>query len=191
LKLRSPIIALAFGLLAACAGGDTRIANTLDPETGITITYCRTPFVFYREDSGKAAHARNLVHLGPVEVNRSGDFRYFIWLGIWNTLQNTAVGDNRDGFESIVILADGEPLSLDLTGWTAAAIGATTPVYTKPVASAADAYYEVTVDHLRLIAGARDLRIQAGGNQNHAFDLWDQQKAAKAAIRSFLDEAVY
>ena len=178
-------------LLSACAGNDARTVNKLDSLTGVTITYSEAPMVFYRDDSGKAAHARNFVHLAPLEINRMGDFRYFLWLGIWNTLQDAGPGDARDGFESIVIFADGEPLSLDLAGWTAIAIGASEPVYTKPVSSAADAYYEVTIDHLRVIAGATDLRIQSTGPRQRSFEPWDNQTAAKASLREFLGKSVY
>ena len=185
------ISALLLPLLSACAGNDARTVNKLDSLTGVTITYSEAPMVFYRDDSGKAAHARNFVHLAPLEINRMGDFRYFLWLGIWNTLQDADPGDARDGFESIVIFADGEPLSLDLAGWTATAIGASEPVYIKPVSSAADAYYEVTIDHLRVIAGATDLRIQSTGPRQRSFELWDNQTAAKASLREFLGKSVY
>ena len=178
-------------LLSACAGNDARTVGKLDSVTGVTITYSEAPMVFYRDNSGKAAHARNFVHLGPLEINRMGEFRYFLWLGIWNTLQDVDSGDARDGFESIVIFADGEPLSLDLSGWTATTIGASEPVYIKPVSSAADAYYEVTIDHLRVIAGATDLRIQSTGPRQRAFELWDNQAAAKASLQEFLGKSVY
>jgi len=178
-------------LLAACAGHSADTAHKLDSVTGVTITYSEAPMVFYRDNSGKAAHARNFVHLGPLEVNHMGDFRYFLWLGIWNTLQDVGSGDARDGFESIVIFADGEPLALDLSGWTATAIGASEPVYIKSVSSAADAYYEVTIDHLRVIAGATDLRIQSTGPRQRSFELWDNQAAAKASLQEFLGKSVY
>lgn len=178
-------------LLSACAGHDARTANKLDSLTGVTITYSETPMVFYRDDSGKAAHARNFVHLAPLEINRMGEFRYFLWLGVWNTLQNADPGDARDGFESIVIFADGEPLSLDLSGWTAAAIGASEPVYVKPVSSAADAYYEVTIDHLRVIATATDIRIQSTGPIQQSYEQWDNQRSAKASLQEFVSKSVY
>lgn len=178
-------------LLYACAGNEARTVNILDSVTGVTITYSEAPMVFYRDDSGKAAHARNFVHLAPIEINRMGDFRYFLWLGIWNTLQDADPGDALDGFESIVIFADGEPLSLDLSGWTASAIGASEPIYIKPVSSATDAYYEVTIDHLRVIAGATDLRIQSTGPRQRSYELWDSQTAAKASLQEFLGKSVY
>ena len=147
--------------------------------------------VFYRDDSGKAAFARNYLHLGPLEVNRTGSFHYYLWLGIWNTMQDAEPGEARNGFESIVIYVDGEPLALELTGWTPAAIGATEPVYVRPVASAADAYYEVTVDHLRLIAASQDVRVQSTGPGTRTYELWDKQKSARKSLNEFLRNSVY
>lgn len=188
--LRATAFAIVF-LLSSCAGGGTYTANKLDSITGVTITYSQAPMVFYRDQSGKAAHARNFVQLAPLEINRMGEFRYFLWLGVWNTLQDAGAGESRDGFESIVIFADGEPLSLELSGWSAAAIGASEPVYLKPVSSAADAYYEVTIDHLRVIAAANDVRILTTGPKPRSFDLWDQQRAARTSFKEFLDKSVY
>jgi len=178
-------------LLAACAGGNAYTAHKLDAITGVTITYSQTPMVFYRDDSGKAAHARNFVHMAPLEVNRMGEFRYYLWLGVWDTLQDINAGQTRDGFDSVVIFANGEPLALDLAGWTASAIGASEHVYVRPVASAADAYYEVTVDQLRLIAASDDLRIQSTGPGARSYEMWDQQKSAKQSLREFLHNSVY
>jgi hypothetical protein len=177
--------------LAACADHGTRIAEELDPLTGVTITRSQVPLVFYRDNSGVAAHAKSLVHLGPLEVNRMGEYRYYLWLGIWNTLQDAAPGVSRDGFESIVIYADEEPLPLDIMGWSAEAIGASRPAYVQPVSSSTDAYYEVTVDHLRLIAAATRVRIHTTGNKAHSYELWNDQKSAKASFQEFLKNSVY
>jgi hypothetical protein len=147
--------------------------------------------VFYRDVSGRAAYARDYVHVAPLEVNRSGAYRYYLWLGIWNTMEDARSDQSRDGFESIVVFADGEPLPLEIAGWTATAIGASEPVYLKPVASAADAYYEVTLDQLRLISEAKDVRLQSTGKRRGSYEPWDDQKSAKAGLIEFLDGSVY
>ena len=187
---RVPIILIAL-LLTACAGNDARSLNKLDTVTGVTISYSRAPMVFYRDDFGKAAHSRNFVHLAPLEVNKMGEYRYFLWLGVWNTLQNARPGETRDGFESITIFADGEPLSLQLSGWTASAIDASEPVYMKPVSSAADAYYEVAMDTIRVIAEADDIRILSTGPKQQSFELWDRNSAARSSLQEFLDRSAY
>lgn len=181
----------ALVLLAGCSTSNPLISNKLDPVTAVTITFSDAPLVFYRDESGRAAFARNYIHLGPLEVNRSGSFRYYLWLGIWNTMQDAKSNVPRDGFNSIVVFADGEPLPLEVSGWTAEAIGASEPVYLKPVATSADAYYEVTIDHLRLIAEAKDLRVQSTGAPRKSYEPWDNQATAKASLAEFLDYSVY
>lgn len=167
------------------------VRDQMDPVTSVSISYSQTPMVFYRDVSGRAAYARDFAHLAPLEVNRSGDYRYYLWIGIWNTMADAQSDQSRDGFESIVIFADGEPLPLEVAGWTVAAIGASEPVYLKPVASAADAYYAVTVDQLRLIAEAKDVRLQSTGRRNDSYEPWDDLKAAKAGLIKFLEGSVY
>jgi hypothetical protein len=61
----------------------------------------------------------------------------------------------------------------------------------KPVASAADAYYEVTIDQIRLIAESRDLRLLTSGNMQGSFELWDNQQGAFSGLRQFLEASAF
>ncbi len=189
-RLLAAIVLLAL-VTGGCSTDSALVRDQMDPATSVNISYSQTPMVFYRDVSGRAAYARNFVHMAPLEVNRSGDYQYYLWLGIWNTMADAQSEQSRDGFESIVVFADGEPLPLEIAGWTVAAIGASKPVYLKPVASAADAYYAVTVDQLRLIAEAREVRLKTTGARNESYEPWDNQKAAKASLVEFLEGSVY
>ena len=191
LNRRHIATALLVFAMSSCSSESRLIVDQMDPVTSVTISYSQTPMVFYRDVSGRAAYARDFVHMAPLEVNRSGDYRYYLWLGIWNTMADSQSGPSRDGFESIVIFADGEPLPLEVAGWTVSAIGASKPVYLKPVASAADAYYRVSVDELRLIAEAKDVRLQSTGPRHDSYEPWDDQRAAKAGLIEFLGRSVY
>lgn len=86
----------------------------------------------------------------------------------------------------VVVVADGEPLLLELSGWTPDTIGISEPVCLKPMASAAGAYYQVTVDQFRLIAESSDIRLRTAGPRPRDFELWDSQAAAKASLAEFL-----
>ena len=172
--------------VVGCASTSPTINDNLDPLTGVTVTFSRTPLVMYRENPSQAAYARNYVHLGPIQVNRSGSYQYYLWIGIWNTMQTADLSEHRDGFESIVLFADGEPLLLELSGWTQEAIGTSERVYLKPVASSADAYYQVTADQIRLIAQSRDIRLRTTGSSPKDFELWDDQKSARNDLTEFL-----
>jgi len=178
---------VAASLVCGCASSGETINEKLDPLTSATLAYSSTPMVLYRDDPGQAAHARNFVSIGPLLVNRSGDYRYFLWLGIWNTNQTPSIDERRDGFDSIVLFVDGEPLALDIAGWTPEAIGASEPVYPQPVASALDAYYRVTADQIRLLAAAADIQLQTTGFASRSFIPWDNQAAARQSMQRFVE----
>ncbi|MCH9695292.1 MAG: hypothetical protein K0U72_12350 [Gammaproteobacteria bacterium] len=171
--------------IAGCATSST-LGVKLDPRTSATLTFSPTPMILYRDVPGHAAYARNFVSLGPIQTNRSGNYQYFIWLGIWNTHHRLYETDARDGFDSIILLVDGEPLVLDAAGWTPETIGASEPVYVRQVASALDAYYQVTIDQIRLLADAEEVSLKTTGFSSHSFELWDRQSAAREGLRDFL-----
>jgi hypothetical protein len=175
-------------LLAACVSSGPLVEQTLDPVTGVTVLRSMAPVVLYADNSAYAAHARDYVYLGPVEVNRMGTHSYYLWLGIWSTIRQTErLSTQRDGFESVTLFVDGQPLPLELEGWTLDAIGVSEPVYVKPVASAADAYYRVTVDQIRLIAESSDIQLRVGTARPRSYSLWDKQGSANASMHAFLE----
>ncbi|NCF25358.1 MAG: hypothetical protein GWP60_12550 [Gammaproteobacteria bacterium] len=176
---------------AGCVSTSVLIEEKLDMGTGVTVTHATAPIVLYRDNSAYAAHARDYVYLGPVQINRMGDYSYFLWLGIWSTISDADRSYERDGFESITLFADGEPLQLELVGWTLESIGVSEPVYVKPVASAADAYYRVTIDQIRLIANAREIELHAGTAPVKVYLMWDRQGSAHASMREFVDRGLY
>ena len=194
-KRLSPLLCVLALVTAAGAGGCSSSTalrgEKLDPVTSATISYSEQPLVFYRDVSGRAALAKDFVYMAPVAVNRGGNYRYYIWLGIWTVAGEGSTDATRDGFESILLVADGEPLQLEITGWTVGAIGASEPVYSKPAASAADAYYELTLDQLRPLADAEQLRLHIGGDARDTFEPWDDQRRGKAALLEFIDGPTY
>ena len=84
-----------------------------------------------------------------------GSYRYYLWIGAWST--HASLRDDtkrRDALASVTIIADGEPLSFEIGSWTHDGVGVSTAIYDKPVATAIDAYYPVTLDQVRLLAEA-------------------------------------
>jgi hypothetical protein len=183
-------VTLLAGLAVACGSSTPLLEESLDYGTGVTLTRSTAPVVLYRDNSGHAAYARDFVYVGPIEVNRMGSYNYYLWLGIWSTLDDSSRWTKRDGFESITLYADGEPLQLEVAGWSVESIGASRPVFTKPVASAADAYYPVTVDQIRLIAEARDLELQTSSPPMMRYHRWREGDAGAMAMRQFVTRAL-
>lgn len=172
--------------LGGCASQTGSTVEKLDPLTGVTMTAATAPTVFYRDNSGRAAFARDFISLGPVQVNKSGRYRYFLWAGAWSTGQQPDEMARRDDMERLILFVDGEPVPLDLAGWTPESIGASSSMYSKPVASAVDAYYEVTIDFIRLLANASEVHLRTGGASSETYELWDDQQGAKKSLGAFL-----
>ena len=177
-------------VLAACGGTTPAVSDRLDPLTGVTVTSATKPLVFYRDRSAQAAYAKDYVYLGPLEVNNMGRRDYFIWLGIWGSSDSADRSSQMNDFESIVVYADGEPLNLEVNGWTPASIGLSESVYVKPVASATDGYYRVTIDQIRLMAEARDLEIRTGSTHPHRYTPWDTASTTSASMQAFVREVL-
>ena len=141
--------------------------------------------------SGRAVFSRNDVYIAPVEINRSGDYRYYLWPGIWNVDSDASTPESRDGFEYITVLAYGEPLQLELKGWTPDAIGTSEPIITKPAGAAADIYYAVSLAQLRRRVEASELRVEIGGGDRGAYGPWDDQEPGKATLNELLNGPDY
>ena len=180
------LCAVAATLLAACGGSKLLVEDTLDLRTGVTVTRTTEPVIFFRDRSAFAAHARDYVYIGPVEVNSMGQRRYFLWLGAWSTSESSGRATVQDDFETIVVFADGEPLDLQVAGWNPATIGASESVYVKPASSAIDAYYGVTIDQIRVIAEARDLEIRTGPSASDHYLAWESSVSATDGLREFV-----
>ncbi len=181
------LILLSLGL-ASCSSTGPLVKESFDPGNGATVLRATKPLVLYRDNSAYAAFARDFVYLGPIEVNSMGSYDYYLWLGVWSTMRDSFRTDARDGFDTVVLLADGQPIPLEFSGWTLDTIGVTRPVYVKPVAGAADAYYKVTIDQIRLIAASRQIDLRIGRAGAVSYGLWDQQDTAFASIRAFLNK---
>ena len=174
-------------LVCACTSMNTMPYSGLDPETGATIERAAAPIRFYRDNSGRAAYARDFIYLGPLSVNQMGRYRYYLWLGVWSTHAGAIDTTQRhDELETITIIADGEPLALDVAGWTPGTVETSAPVYDRPVASAVDAYYLVTLDQIRLLSEARDISIQTAPGESGRYEVWADGDRSAEAMRQFV-----
>ena len=185
------LVLVATACATGCSSNSALTREKLDPITSVTIRYSGHPLVFFRNISGRGAFVKDYVDLGPIEINRSGDYRYYVWLGIWTADGDTATDAAGDRLESIVIFTDGAELRLSIKGRSVEAIGASEPIYSKPVSSAVDAYYEVSFDQLRILADAANLRLRFGADDSPAFEPWNNQELGKAALLEFLNRPTY
>jgi len=178
-------IGMAALLASACASNPGIVVSKLDPRTSVTITYNQSPLVFSRTLNESVSRAEEHLYLGPVEVNRSGNYRYYLWAATWSTMDGSPINSRPDRFETIEVLADGTPVTLKISAGSLRAIGVSEPVYQKPAPWATEVYYSVTLDQLRLIAEATDLRAQYSSTRE-SYEPWDDQVSSKAGLHAFL-----
>lgn len=183
-------IGMAALLASACASNSEIIVSKLDPRTSVTITYNHSPLVFSRTLDENVSRAEEHLYLGPVEVNRSGDYRYYLWAATWSTMDGSPDNPRPRRFETIEVLADGKPVTLKLTAGSLRSIGVSEPVYRKPVPWATEAYYGITLDQLRLMAEATELRAQYSSTRE-SYEPWDDQVSSKAGLDAFLAHSEY
>lgn len=187
LPARMPHVAIAAAILmiGACATSSEPVLTKLDPRTSVTATYIKSPLIFFRSLSGTQAEAREYVYIGPLEVNRSGDYRYYLWLANWSMMDTGQLVRPGNDFKSIAIVADGKAITLEISGDSLQSVGASESIYPRPVGWATEMYYTVTLEQLRLVAAATTLQVKFVSS-GETFLPWDDQTASKSGIGEFL-----
>jgi hypothetical protein len=174
---------------SACAGGHGELLRQhLDERTALVLTGLGEPLVLYREQPQLAAHARDYVQLGPLEVNRQGNLTYYLWMGIWSTIDRGPGSDEGAKFDHVYLFVDGEPMELALGGSVPPFKAQDLRFYDKPVRSTVDAFYAVTADQLRRLGGAKDVYLVLGTDERGRYDTWKWNSIALSAFAQYTDD---
>ncbi len=176
-------------IIAGCATPAPMVRETLDPLTAVTVSASNTPFVLFREEPARSADADHYIHLGPIRVNKGGHYQYYMWVGAWSVAWPIDLAAYRHDLERIIIFADAEPLSLEVIGWTPAAIGTSAAVYANPFGSGSTAYYRVTAEQVRRLSVAREISLHISDANSDRFALWGEQKVAWGDLIEFVARA--
>ena len=177
--------ALSALLTTACISNPEPVVSKLDPLTMVTINYINSPFIFFRARGESHTAAQDYVYIGPLEANRSGNYRYYLWLATWSSTDNVQSEPSPERLESVDLIADGKSVTLKMNGASVAAFGASEAVYPKPVGWATEIYYDLTLEQLREIAEASDLRLRFPAT-GETYAPWDDQTGSKAGALEFL-----
>ncbi len=173
-------------VLSACATEKSSVVEKMDELTAVTITHHRTPIIMSTDTQFALRDAKEFVEIGAIEVNRMGTLRYFLWLGI-SVANYTESADARpEGFESIVLVAGDDEFQLDVVGWTHHEIGTSERIYKKLFSSSTDAYYEITLDQIQLLAETGGMKVRTTGSVPKEFVLWYRPITAKGDLSEFL-----
>ena len=174
-------------LLSACATEQAPVVERLDEKTAVTITNSRTPIILSPDTPYDRSATRDYLRIGAIEVNRMGNLEYFLWIGISDFNHMTSGIQQPEEFESITLIVGSEESQFDVRGWTPDAIGASKPVYKKLFRNSADAYYQVTLEHIQRLAAADVLKLRTSGSEPRDFVPWYKQTTAKDDLAEFLE----
>lgn len=161
---RYTALALAASLsLVSCrtVAPDRRATQYLDDATGATITRVEVPVTFYSDDPSRAANARDYLDVAPLAVNRSGNYSWWLWLGVWSTIDRGASGGDPElaDISAIQLMVDGEPMDLWMQAATDRIPGAATLPYAATVAPARSMVLPLTASQVGRLGRATRIGI--------------------------------
>ena len=181
---------VVIAILSACTAGQPAVIERLDELTAATVTYCRTPLIMSPDTPHDRESRRDYVQIGVIEVNRMGKLEYYLWFGITEVNQVAAADTHPEGFASIVLAVNEKSIKLDVKGWSPSVIGTSAPVYQKIFPDSADAYYQVTLDQIQLLADSDSLMLRTTGPAAREFVSWYSQTAFDSNLAEFLREVM-
>jgi hypothetical protein len=168
---------------------DAGMRQYFDESNGATVTRLAAPLAFYSEEPMLASNARDYIYIGPAELNRSGDRKLILWANFCSTIDRPRRADRYEP-DRVFLMLDGKPMELSPAN---VRMGANEWSYVSPVVGGSTRVYRVTRAQLRLLAGARDIRILA--EQSGATREYTWWRGAETGFRHFAgyldDESQY
>jgi hypothetical protein len=186
--IRALFPALLAAFMTIAAGDDKPVFEYLDEQTAATITAAVQPLVFARERSDLAANARDYVSLAPIEINRSGERRYY-WFGyLWSTIDRRTGGETLQGEAlEFVLLGDGRPIRLQPVSGTPRGHGIAQLPLPEPRRGAVTLMFEGEPASMSFVGHATELSlvlIRGGLSEDYA--LWRDERAAITSFATYL-----
>ncbi|MEM1260904.1 MAG: hypothetical protein AAGH76_00765 [Pseudomonadota bacterium] len=106
-------------MLGAC-GAQTRLLDEVDTGGGVTHIKPQKPLTFVAKQPGYAVPGADYVFVAPVGVSRRGRLKHYLWLGARSTVDRKFIGVSAPTVDSIIVVADEQPIQLDLEPWATA-----------------------------------------------------------------------
>lgn len=148
--------------VGACAGAGPAARQYQDESTAVTVTTLAEPIVLAREVSLLAANARDYLSLYPVEVNRTGQRRYYFFGYSWSTIDRREAAVAPDAARPEVTLrADDRDIVLKMSAREFETAGVTAMPVPPPVPAATPVLYPTDRATLLFVGTARVLSAQA------------------------------
>ncbi|MEM8981894.1 MAG: hypothetical protein AAGC71_02615 [Pseudomonadota bacterium] len=175
-------IALLLLSIGACSG-QIRLLDEVDTGGGVTHIKPREPLTFVAKQPGYAVPGADYVFVAPVAVSRRGRLKHYLWLGARSTIDRRLIGVPVPNVTSIVVIADEQPIRLDLEPWENASQA---PAFSPGLIVTDTLAARVTTSQLRWLAKASTVSIvlvDAAGRETR-FDANQDTQAVFGAFNS-------
>jgi len=104
---------------------------------------------------GLSVAGKDYLFVGPMDVNREGTRRSYLWFAISTTIDRQLTGAPKRTLNTVVLMVDNIPMTFDLTPWDKSADSSP---YSIPFASDASYAARITDSQIRQLARADALR---------------------------------
>ncbi|HEY2675644.1 MAG TPA: hypothetical protein VGI65_01660 [Steroidobacteraceae bacterium] len=168
--------------IGSCASRPAPPAHEIfDEQTASTLTVVSKPLVFARERSDVEAHARDYATLVAVEIDMSGQFREFLLLYRWSTVDRRMSPPPQPSEGALRILADGRAIDLQPMAQLPVSMKQSRDLHVPAHGDVVPRAYRVDTELLRSIAASRELMLRMPQEQlNLPFALWEDGRGALA-----------
>jgi len=162
---------------------DDSVNQYPDSATGVTVSHLDEPLVFVHETPRLAAHVRDYLYLGPLEINRTGKKEFYIWAAEWSTVDYPLADDDKDELQNLTLVLDGSPIELtDLFDPDGRYHFFEHP-YVAPVKSARTGFWRVSRDLFSRISLADVIVVELPrGEAARRYRLWRSSLSEFAAL---------
>jgi len=161
------------------------VREYIDEETAVSVVVATVPLVFARERTDLAVNARDYLALVPLETNRAGARRLY-WCGyLWSTIDRRSAAPLLAPGDSLVLIADGRPISLQADARTLREHGIAQAPLRAPTRGAMPVLFAADAEIIGYVARATRLHVLlVQGSVSETFATW---KDPRAAIQAFLE----
>jgi hypothetical protein len=179
---KSPSLIVLFSLLAACASDRPAPPHEIfDEQSAMTLSVVGRPFVFARDRSDVAAHARDYATVVAAEIDRSGDYADFLLLYRWSTVDRRMAPPPRQNAGALRIVADGRVIDLKTLERLPVSLAQSRALFVPPHGDIIPRAYAVDAALLQYIAACRSLTLYMPHEElNTVFTLFQDGRGALA-----------
>jgi len=179
---RHPSLIVLLCLLTSCASHRVAPSHEIfDEQSAMTLSVVSLPFVFARDRSDVAAHARDYATLVAAEIDRSGDYSDFLLLYRWSTVDRRMAPPPPQSAGALRIIADGRVIDLKPMERMPISLTQSHALFVPPHGNVIARAYAVDSALLQYLSACRSVALHMPQEElKTAFTLWQDGREALA-----------